>query len=268
MDKESVIVDMIGYNEQGHTVYTKPGNGTETTYAYDRERQWLQEMNLMAGGNAVMHNKYCYDAVDNILGISNAAARKFAKKYGGTVEKWEGHNGMMFASVTTRSYNATEVKIKAEVFKPSPSDQHNAAWNFLEAIDIPEGHADGANTGSITAQDIKVGFGIMGAMAGGLSLGGAEIAMDSQTIIGVLGIANSLDDAFTNTQGESLSQQLISEEYSEYIGMTKTGISIVSLGYDMWGIFKEGQVVNIIDASNTTISTIVDQIEKAYQEHE
>ena len=108
MDKESFIVDMIGYNEHGHIVYTKPGNGTETTYAYDRERQWLQEMNLMAGGNAVMHNKYCFDAVDNIPGISNAAARKFAKKYGGTVEKWEGQNGMMYASVTTRSYNATE----------------------------------------------------------------------------------------------------------------------------------------------------------------
>lgn len=62
---------MIGYDEQGHTVYTKLGNGTETTYAYDRERQRLQEMNLTAGGNAVMQNKYRYDAVDNILGIVN-----------------------------------------------------------------------------------------------------------------------------------------------------------------------------------------------------
>ena len=39
MGKESVIVDMIGYDKDGHSVYTQLGNGTETTYAYDRERR-------------------------------------------------------------------------------------------------------------------------------------------------------------------------------------------------------------------------------------
>ena len=27
--RQTVIVDRIGYNKEGHTVYTKPGNGTE-----------------------------------------------------------------------------------------------------------------------------------------------------------------------------------------------------------------------------------------------
>ncbi|WP_249112202.1 RHS repeat-associated core domain-containing protein [Prevotella melaninogenica] len=70
---QSVIVDRIGYDKEGHTVYTKLGNGTETTYSYDKQRDRLQVMNLTADGQTVMENRYRYDAVDNILGITNAA---------------------------------------------------------------------------------------------------------------------------------------------------------------------------------------------------
>ncbi len=70
---ESVIVDRIGYDKDGHTVYTKLGNGTETEYSYDDARQRLQEMKLLnANAEPMMHNKYSYDAVDNILGITNS----------------------------------------------------------------------------------------------------------------------------------------------------------------------------------------------------
>ena len=71
--RQSVIVDRIGYDKEGHTVYTKLGNGTETTYTYDKQRERLQVMNLTADGQTVMENRYQYDAVDNILGITNAA---------------------------------------------------------------------------------------------------------------------------------------------------------------------------------------------------
>ena len=71
--RQSVIVDRIGYDKEGHTVYTKLGNGTETTYTYDKQRERLQVMNLTADGQTVMENRYNYDAVDNILGITNAA---------------------------------------------------------------------------------------------------------------------------------------------------------------------------------------------------
>ena len=70
---ESTIVEQIGYDKDGHTVYTKLGNGTETEYTYDDVRQRLQEMSLTSGGSDIMRNKYQYDAVDNILGISNTA---------------------------------------------------------------------------------------------------------------------------------------------------------------------------------------------------
>ena len=71
--RQSVIVDRIGYDKEGHTVYTKLGNGTETTYTCDKQRERLQVMNLTADGQTVMENRYRYDAVDNILGIINAA---------------------------------------------------------------------------------------------------------------------------------------------------------------------------------------------------
>ena len=47
-ERESFIVDKIGYDKEGHTVYTKLGNGTEATYAYDRQRERLQAMRLAA----------------------------------------------------------------------------------------------------------------------------------------------------------------------------------------------------------------------------
>jgi RHS repeat-associated protein len=73
LGSESVIIERIGYDKDGHTVYTKLGNGTETEYTYDDARQRLQEMSLTADGNDIMRNSYQYDAVDNILGISNTA---------------------------------------------------------------------------------------------------------------------------------------------------------------------------------------------------
>ena len=71
LGKENVIVEKIGYDKDGHTVYTKLGNGTETTYAYDKQRERLQSMILKAGEDCIMQNKYSYDAVDNIDSIIN-----------------------------------------------------------------------------------------------------------------------------------------------------------------------------------------------------
>ena len=38
LGKQSTIVERIGYDEFGHMVYQKLGNGTETTYGYIRFR--------------------------------------------------------------------------------------------------------------------------------------------------------------------------------------------------------------------------------------
>ena len=56
------------------------GNGTESTYAYDRQRERLQGMLLTANGDSIMQTQYKYDPVDNILGISNVITPKAPKK--------------------------------------------------------------------------------------------------------------------------------------------------------------------------------------------
>ena len=54
--RQSVIVERIGYEKDGHTTYMKFGNGTETTYTYDKQCECLQAMNLTAGGQTAMEN--------------------------------------------------------------------------------------------------------------------------------------------------------------------------------------------------------------------
>ena len=55
-------------------------NGTESTYAYDRQRERLQGMLLTANGDSIMQTQYKYDPVDNILDISNVITPKAPKK--------------------------------------------------------------------------------------------------------------------------------------------------------------------------------------------
>ena len=78
--KEETIVAQVGYDKDGHTIYTRMGNGAESTYAYDRQRERLQGMLLTANGDSIMQTQYKYDPVDNILGISNVITPKAPKK--------------------------------------------------------------------------------------------------------------------------------------------------------------------------------------------
>ena len=191
------------------------------------------------------------------------AARNSAKLYGGTFQRWEGQNGKTYASVTRTSYNADGFTISAYRFLPGTN--HNVLWNIMESFDISEDQQDGANTGYINDRDFKVGFGIMGTLAGLMSFGVTGIALKPQTIISGVSVLNSCDDILTNEQGESgLQQQFPNSQ--DAISVAKTGISIIGLGNDMLGVMKEGQVVNIIDGANTTISTIINQVYDANYE--
>ena len=78
--KEETIVAQVGYDKDGHTIYTRMGNGTESTYAYDRQRERLQGMLLTANGDSIMQTQYKYDPVDNILGLTNVITPKAPKK--------------------------------------------------------------------------------------------------------------------------------------------------------------------------------------------
>ena len=130
---ESTIVEQIGYDKDGHTVYTKLGNGTETEYAYDDVRQRLQEMNLTASGSDIMRNKYQYDAVDNILGISNDVTPTSSTKLGG-------------ASSHTYQYDKLNRLISASGNAKDASYTLNMAYNVMSMPLSKEQTTDGSKT--------------------------------------------------------------------------------------------------------------------------
>ncbi len=49
-------VSHMGYDKFGQRTYLKYGNGTETTYTYDRLRTRLENLRVSAGGSAIMDN--------------------------------------------------------------------------------------------------------------------------------------------------------------------------------------------------------------------
>ena len=63
------------------------GNGTESTYAYYRQCERLQDMLLTAEGGDVIKTQYKYNPVDNILGISNVITPNRPNRREG-VEDW------------------------------------------------------------------------------------------------------------------------------------------------------------------------------------
>lgn len=71
-DAQTLIAEQR-YDKYGNLTYRKMGDGTETRYDYDEKRLHLNQMSLTSNGVKMMENVYQYDAVDNILGISNAA---------------------------------------------------------------------------------------------------------------------------------------------------------------------------------------------------
>lgn len=76
-------VDRIGYDEYEQRVYLKYGNNTETNYSYDPQRRRLTNLvATTASGRQMMNNVYSYDAVSNILNITNNT-KAVAGKMGG-----------------------------------------------------------------------------------------------------------------------------------------------------------------------------------------
>jgi YD repeat-containing protein len=66
-------ISKIGYDKYEKQVYLKYGNGSVTTYTYDPLRQRLNNMILNSNNQTLMNNTYSYDALNNILGITNSA---------------------------------------------------------------------------------------------------------------------------------------------------------------------------------------------------
>lgn len=143
-------------------------------------------------------------------------ARKYSRQNGGTFSKWTGSNGRSYARVsyTSSGSSSGEATITSKVFRPYGS-KRSGLTNTVHSIERAmagnsdnkwEGHADGANYGTITKQDIKVGTGIVGLMTGAAAIAEGGI------LLGSIAVANSVDDLGSNSNGESMLEGAVNGE--------------------------------------------------------
>lgn len=110
-------VSSIGYDKFGQRTYLKYGNGTETTYTYDRLRRRLENLNVSAGGNSIMDNTYTYDAVGNVLGVSNGAKLPETGRVGGNMQHRYEYDALYRLTSATGSYTGSEGKSASYTLK-------------------------------------------------------------------------------------------------------------------------------------------------------
>ncbi len=74
----------VSYDKFEQRVFLSYGNNTKTTYSYEPDRRRLQSLTASTSeGRLMMDNSYTYDAVTNILSISNNAPVPDANQMGG-----------------------------------------------------------------------------------------------------------------------------------------------------------------------------------------
>jgi RHS repeat-associated protein len=139
--------------------------------------------------------------------------------------------------------------------------EKNKFVKILEELDrATQGHNDGANTGYTTKQDIAVATGVIGTMTGA----GVMIEAGAITAGGAISFGLSVDDIFTNRQGESyIESKLPSESTKALYTASKTMYQFGSRSAGIVEIGKEGatglKVTNVLmdsyGAATGTITT-------------
>ena len=121
------------------------------------------------------------------------------------------------------------------------------------------GHADPANTGRVTQQDIKVGCAVVGAISGaGVLVEGCSYA--AGYFIVSTGVVNNVDNMFTNSDGKSGLQQLAgkNETAVNKIGTVKNFIGIANIGYNFFVPQKIIQSpFDLMSTSTDVVSTAI-----------
>ena len=105
-----LIYKSHGYDKFGQRTYMKYCNGAETFYTYKPQRRRLQGLKVNAGGNTIMDNAYTYDAVSNVLGVTNGAALPQSGKAGGQMSHAYTYDALYRLSSATGTYTGADSK--------------------------------------------------------------------------------------------------------------------------------------------------------------
>lgn len=179
-------------------------------------------------------------------------ARAFASQNGFEVQLIDG------------KYGKDAVVVKDGNVVTTYSARLSGQKTWYDNLDDP--HNDCANLGTTTKQDIAVATGVIGVITGGMALAGGTSVTGA--IVTASGIANSIDDIGTNTQGESFVQQSMGSKLGhDLTTLTKSIVSIAGVKQDIntfintkSTIYQIG--VSAADLLNSSISLYYSLIKK------
>ncbi|MCL1937804.1 MAG: type IV secretion protein Rhs, partial [Candidatus Azobacteroides sp.] len=117
-------VNKLGYDQFEQRIYLKYCNGAETNYSYDNERRRLSALTVKAGGGMLMNNAYRYDAVDNVLGVTNSAPIQSAGM-GRQMSHSYNYDGLYRLISATGTYTGAENKSAAYTLDMAYDNLHN-----------------------------------------------------------------------------------------------------------------------------------------------
>ena len=128
-------VNKIGYDKFEQRNYLKYCNGSETTYTYDPERRRLSDLQVWVspktqGGGVrtqIISNKYTYDAVSNVLSVSNQAPlpQDNKKTMGGQMQHEYAYDGLYRLVQAQGTYTGADNKTAAYSLQMGYDNLHN-----------------------------------------------------------------------------------------------------------------------------------------------
>ena len=126
------------------------------------------------------------------------------------------------------------------------------------------GHADPANTGRVTQQDVIVGCAVVaGIVSCGAAVEAAAVGEGLATVVSSLGVVNSIDDAFTNSAGLTPSEKYLGGNNPNVVRIVKTTVDVMNIivgGYNMSKIRNINNIrpLEVMSTTSSTISTVQD----------
>ncbi|WP_255571565.1 RHS repeat domain-containing protein [Apibacter sp. ESL0404] len=128
-------VNKIGYDKFEQRNYLKYCNGSETTYTYDPERRRLSDLQVWVSPKTqrsgvrtqIINNKYTYDAVSNVLSVSNQAPlpQDNKKTMGGQMQHDYAYDGLYRLVQAQGSYTGADNKTAAYSLQMGYDNLHN-----------------------------------------------------------------------------------------------------------------------------------------------
>lgn len=102
-------ITKLGYDKFEQRSYLKYCNGAEAFYTYDNRRR-LSNLSVNSGGAYIMDNAYTFDAVSNVLSVSNNASLPANGNAGGQMSHTYTYDGLYRLATATGTYTGADNK--------------------------------------------------------------------------------------------------------------------------------------------------------------